>query len=88
MWGDLGDLGTAGNFQASTKHQGMCDLEVSILGAELSQAREQVPSKDFILTEKEADLANKKKELAVRAVVITQSRKSLLGNAESVLRPR
>lgn len=46
--------------------------EVSALGAELSQAREQVASMDFLLTEKEVDVANKEKELAVRAAEITR----------------
>lgn len=46
--------------------------EVSALGVELSQAREQVATKDFLLTEKEMGVANKEKELAVRVAEITQ----------------
>lgn len=44
---------------------------MAALGAELSQSREQVASKNFILTKKEVDLANKEKELAVRVAKIT-----------------
>lgn len=51
--------------------------EVSALGVELSQAREQVASKDFILTEKEADLANKERELAIRAAEIAWKQEEL-----------
>lgn len=43
----------------------------------MSQAREQVASKDFILTEIEADLANKEKELAAWAMELTQKQEEL-----------
>lgn len=62
---------TEENVEAGKARQQELAEEVSALGAELSQAWEQLASKDFILTEKEADLANKEKELAVRAAKIT-----------------
>lgn len=45
--------------------------EVAALGAKLSQTRDQLASKNFIVPEKEADLANKEKELTVQEAEIT-----------------
>lgn len=46
--------------------------EVLALGAELRQAREQIASKGFFLTEKKTELANKERELAARMAEITR----------------
>lgn len=53
----------------------------------MSQTREQVASKDFILIEKETDLANRERELAARAAEIFWKQEELVGSAESVPRP-
>lgn len=45
---------------------------MSVLDTKLGQARKQIASKDFILTEKEVDLANKERELEAWAAEITQ----------------
>lgn len=42
------------------------------LGEEVGQLREQLASKDYILTEKEVEIDNKEKELAVQGEKITQ----------------
>lgn len=60
--------------------------KVAALRADLTQAREQIVSKVFILTEKEADLANKKRELAARATEITRNNRSSTGSVESTIR--
>lgn len=46
--------------------------EVSALGAKLSQAREQISSKGFVLIENETDLDNKERELVARVAEITR----------------
>lgn len=43
----------------------------------MSQAREKLVSKYFILTEIEADLANKEKELAARVMELTRKQEEL-----------
>lgn len=50
---------------------------MAALGDDLSQAREQIASKDFILTEKEGDLANKERELAAWVAKIMRKQEEL-----------
>lgn len=51
--------------------------EVAALGADLTQAREQIASQEFILVEKDLNLTNKDNELAIWVVEITQKQQEL-----------